>query len=489
MTSADPRQGTIGDVSPPDFDPWRVFGVAAVGVFLVVSALSSLNVALPNLQVELGASAKQLQWVIDSYAVVFGGLLLTGGAISDRLGRRLTLIVGFSIVALAGLVGGFAASVGVVIASRVLGGVGAALMLPATLSVLTEVFEGRDQARAIAMWSGLAGAGGAIGPALGGWLVSWSSWASVFFVNTVLACIGLAGAVAFVPSLPVPERRHLDGVGSVLSMVAIGGVLFAVIEAPGGWQRWEVVVGALVGLGALAAFIGHCRRVDEPLLPLQVFDDARVRVGSATLVLSAVGFAGVLFVASLYLQFGWGESALAAGLLLLPIGAVEFAVAVKCVVVADRIGTGRTIVIGLVLMAAGYVAMAIIAVGDRWGFVLAGIVAGAGNGLVIPLSVERVVGGGDAELAGIRAGVNETSIELGASFGVAVLGGVQRVVFARRLPDSVSSESFTDAIESAGPGVDVLGAFVRGGRASLVVAAALVLLITPWAARRLGDEP
>ncbi len=488
MTTASPGERTVGEL-PDDLDPWRVLGVSSIGVFLVVSALSSLNVALPNLQVDLGASAKQLQWIVDSYAVVFGGLLLTGGAISDRLGRRLTLLVGFSIVAAAGLVGGFATSVDVVIGARVLGGVGAAVMLPATLSVLTEVFSGPDEARAIAMWSGLAGAGGAIGPALGGWLISWSSWASVFFVNTALAFLGLVGTLAFVPSLPVPERRHLDAVGSALSILAIGGVLFAVIEAPGGWRRWEVIAGLLVGFGALVGFVSHCRRVQQPLLPLQVFDDPRVRIGASTLVLSAVGFAGVLFVGSLHLQFGWGESALAAGLLLLPIGAVEFVVAIRCVVVAQRIGTGRTIVVGLVLMAVGYLAMAVVAVGDRFGFVLASIVAGAGNGLVIPLSVERVVGGGDGELAGVRAGVNETSIELGASLGVAVLGGVQRVVFAQRLPAAVPSESFTEAIDVAGPGVDVVGAFVRGGRASLVVAAALVLLIAPWASRRLGDEP
>ena len=470
-------------------DPWRVFGVSALGVFLVVSALSSLNVALPNLQAELGASAKELQWVIDSYAVVFGGLLLTGGAIGDRMGRRQALLVGFSVVALAGLAGGVASSVEVVILARALGGVGAALMLPATLSVLTEVFEGPDQARAIAMWSGLAGAGGAVGPAIGGWLISWSSWSSVFLVNTALAAVGVVGTALFVPSLPISDKRNLDTVGSVLSVLAIGGLLFAVIEAPGGWQRWEVFAGLTVGVVALVAFIARSRRVSEPLLPLEVFAPPRVRVGALTLLVSAVGFAGVLFVGSLFLQFGWGESALATGLLLLPIGLVEFVVAIKCVAFADRIGTGRAIAIGLVLMSIGYVSMALISVGDRTGFVAAGIVAGLGNGLVIPLSVERVVGGGDMELAGIRAGVNETAIELGASLGIAILGGVQRVVFADGLPASVPSESFIEAVEVASPDIDVVGAFVRSGRASLLAAALLVLLVIPWAANQLGEEP
>lgn len=466
-----------------------MFGVAAVGVFLVVSSLSSLNVALPSLQADLSATSKQLQWVVDSYAVVFGGLLLTGGAIGDRLGRRETLLVGFVIVAIAGLVGGLGSSVEVVIFARVVGGVGAALMLPATLSVLTEVFQGPDQARAITMWSGLAGAGGAVGPALGGWLISWSSWGSVFLVNTVLATVGVIGTALFVPSLPVRDRRNLDLLGSVLSLFAIGGVLFAVIEAPSGWQSWEVVAGLTVGLFALFGFITHSKRAAQPLLPLEVFIPMRVRIGAATLLVSAVGFAGVLFVGSLFLQFGWGETALATGLLLLPIGLVEFGVAIKCVALAERIGTGRAIAIGLSLMSVGYLGMALISVGDRFGFVLAGIIAGVGNGLVIPLSVERVVGGGNRELAGVRAGVNETSIELGASIGVALLGGVQRVVFARNLPDGVPAESFIEAMEATTDSGAVIDAFVTSGRVALGVAAFLVLMAAPWAMKRVGDEP
>lgn len=488
MTSIGPEQVARNEL-PSSLDPWKVFAVAAIGVFLVVSALSALNVALPNLQADLGATSKELQWVIDAYAVVFGGLLLTGGAIGDRLGRRHSLLIGFAIVAVAGVIGGFASTVEWVIGARAVGGVGAALMLPATLSVLTEVFEGPEQSRAIAMWSGLAGAGGAVGPAIGGWLISWSSWGSVFFANSVLAVVGLVGAFLFVPVLPIRERRNLDFKGAVLSVLAIGGLLFAVIEAPAGVRSSEVVSGLIIGVAALVIFIDHSKRAEHPLLPPNVFAPARVRFGAVTLLLSAVGFAGVLFVGSLFLQFGWGETALAAGLLLLPIGLVEFAVATKCVAVAERYGTGRAIGVGLFLMSAGYLAMALISVGDRFGFVVAGVVAGIGNGLVIPLSVDRVVGGGDMELAGIRAGVNETSIELGASIGVAFLGGVQRVVFARELPDDVPSESFVEAIDLVEDQRIVIDSFVTSGRIALVVAAAVVLLAVPWAARQLDDEP
>lgn len=256
MTSTG-HAGQEGAHQSVDFDPWKIFGVAAVGVFLVVSSISSLNVALPSMQVDLGASSKALQWVVDSYAVVFGGLLLTGGAISDRLGRRQTLLIGFAIVAIAGVGGGLSTTVDVVIGARVLAGVGAALMLPATLSVLTEVFEGPEQARAIAMWSGLAGAGSAIGPAVGGWLISWSSWASVFFGNAALAVVGLIGTALFVPTLPILERRSLDLIGSVLSVSAIGGVLFAIIES-----RWLATMG---GAGRCRDRRGVTRALRAPL--------------------------------------------------------------------------------------------------------------------------------------------------------------------------------------------------------------------------------
>ncbi len=475
--------------SASDHDQWRVFAVAGLGVFLVVSSLSSLNVALPSLQTDLGASSRELQWVVDAYAVVFGGLLLTGGAIGDRLGRRRTLVIGFGGVSAAGVLGAAATSVGVVITARVLAGVGAALMLPATLSVITEVFRGPAQARAIAMWSGLAGAGGALGPAFGGWLIQWSWWGSVFVVNALLAGLGIVGALWFVPELPLPLRRRLDPIGSFLSVVAVGGVLFAVIEAPGHWRSTEVALGLVCGLGGLVLFLRHEQRIDEPLLPMAVFAPRRVRVGALTLLLSAVGFNGVLFVASLFLQFGWGESPLATGLLILPIGVTEFAVSTRCVTVARWIGTSRTIALGLLSMAVGYAGMAFISTGDRVGFVVAGLVAGVGNGLVIPLSVERVVGGGDGALAGVRAGVNETAIELGASLGVALLGGVQRLVFAHQLPDGVPSDSFGDALLAAADELAVVEAFERSGQAALVSAGVLVLLAIPWVLMQHGSPP
>lgn len=461
---------------------WRVLAVCCGGLFILVSSLTSLNVALPELQADLGATTADLQWVIDSYAVVFGGLLLTGGAVGDRVGRRPALAVGFGTVALGSVLGALAGSIATVIVARLIMGLGAALLLPATLSTLTEVFDDEERPRAIAYWSGIAGAGGAFGPAIGGWLIEVGSWSTVFWTTVLLSLIGLVATLWVVPVLPGVSSTPLDPLGSLLSTVAIGLVLFAIIEAPGHPTSPLVIGAAIAGVGAAAAFVAHEARNPAPMLPLRVFDDPERRAGLLTLLLAAVGFVGVVFVGALLLQIGWGESALATGLLLVPLGAAELAVSLRTAGLSRRFGSGRVVAVGLVTMAVGYTAMAATPVGERGMFVLAGIIAGVGTGLTIPPSVERVMATADPELTGVVAGTNETSIELGASLGVAVLGGVQRIVFGVALPAGASSESLDAAIVTTDPATAV-DAYVTGGRAALLAAAVIVLAAVPVALR------
>ena len=344
---------------------WAILAVCCTGLFLLVSSLSSLNVALPSIQADTGATNSELQWIVDAYAVVFGGLLLTGGAIGDRLGRRPSLLIGFGILLVGGVLGIVAGTVGVIIAARVVAGFGAALMMPATLSTLTEVFAPADQPTAIATWSGIAGAGGAFGPALGGWLLTVSSWNAVFAASAVIAAIGFVGTAWVVPNLPVAPSSPLDLLGAGLSTAAIGLGLAAIIAAPdhaGDWSTWALAASAVA---AGLAFFRHQRRSSAPMLPLEVLAPPRVRAGLATLLLAAIGFAGVLFVGALLLQLGWGESALATGLLLMPIGAAELVASAMSPRLCGRLGTNRVITAGCALMAVGYVAMAATPVGMR----------------------------------------------------------------------------------------------------------------------------
>jgi EmrB/QacA subfamily drug resistance transporter len=462
---------------------WAILGVCALALFLIVTFISALSVALPEIESDLGATAADLQWIVDAYAVVFGGLLLFGGAIGDRIGRRPALIGGLLLFGAGALGGGLGGSVEVLIACRALSGLGAALLLPATLSIITEVFPSHEQPRAIAMWSGVAGGGSAFGPAIGGWLLEVSGWPAVFLLNAGFAAATVVAAVALVPRLPASRSGRLDFPGAALSTIAIGSLLFALIEGPGrGWTSPPVLVAAVLTVAALVTFVRHEGRTPDPMLPLEVLRPRRLRVGAATLTLAAVGFVGVVFVGSQLLQFGWGEAALTAGLLLVPLGLGELATSAWSAKLIARRGATPVVTVGLLLMASGYTVLALTPVGERWLFVLAGLVAGCGNGLVIPISVERIVADAPPRLAGVTAGVNETAIELGASIGIALLGGVQRTLFARDLPEGVPSESFTAALAVA-PADTVVDAFVAGARGALVVAAIFALVAIPIARR------
>ncbi len=463
-------------------DRWRVLAVCCGGLFLLVSSLTSLNVALPELQADFDASTSDLQWVVDSYAVIFGGLLLTGGAIGDRIGRRPSLFVGFAIVAAGGLLGGVAGSIAMVVAARLVTGLGAALLLPATLSTLTEVFDDEGRPQAIALWSGIAGAGAAFGPAIGGFLTEIGSWNTVFWTTVILAGIGMVSTLAVVPHLPGVSTQALDPLGSVLSTAAIALVLFAIIEAPAHPTSPMVIGAAIAGIGAAVGFVLHEQRSSAPMLPLRVFDNPVRRAGLLTLLFAAVGFAGVTFTAALLLQIGWGEGALTTGLMLMPIGIAELVVSMRAAALCQRFGSGRVVAVGLVTMASGYTAMGLTPVGNRLMFVVAGVVAGVGTAITIAPSVERVMADAEPDMAGVVAGTNETAIELGASLGVAVLGGLQRISFGAALPAGASPDSLDAALETTDR-MTAVDAYISSGRITLFGAAIAMLIAVPIAFR------
>jgi MFS family permease len=456
-------------------DRWRTLAVSCLGVFLLVVALTALNVALPEIAGDFDAEIGDLQWIVDSYAIVFAGLLLAGGALGDRIGRRAALLVGFAIFGAGNAFGATADSVDVMIAARVVAGLGAAVMMPATLSAISEVFSNRDRGRAIAAWSSLAGAGGAFGPAIGGWLLTVSGWQAVFLLNAAFAVLGLVGARLWVPALPGQRTGRFDVVGTVLSVAAVACLVYVSIEGP----REPIApatIAAFVGTIVFAkAFIVHEGRTTDPLLPLSLFDDRDRVAGAGTLVIAAIGFNGVLFVAALLLQISWQETALATGLLLVPIGIIEVVAANNCVPLRERFGIENVITAGLLLMAIGYVGMALVPQGNRSMFIAAGLIAGLGNGFAIPLSVDRVVGDVEPAFAGVAASLNDMAIELGASLGVGLLGGLQHVVFERQLEEGQStliSEVASDESRSAFRAASNAGLFFAAGAMIVGIAVA-----------------
>lgn len=455
---------------------WSILVVCCLSLLLLVSTLTSLNVALPEIQRDLGASTADLQWIVDAYAVVFGGLLLVGGMVGDRIGRRPSLLAGLAIFGLGALIAALAGSVAIVIAGRAVSGLGGALMMPATLSIITQVFPEREVSKAIATWSGVAGGGAALGPAMGGLILEAFSWSAVFVANVVVAAIALAAAAILVPAIAPERSGRLDLVGAGWSVLALGSMLFGLIEGPSlGWTSVEVMGAFAIAVFAAGAFVRREATTPSPMLPLAVFRRRRVVIGVLTLMLGATGFVGVVFVNALLLQIGWGEGPLVAGLLLVPLGLSELVISPQSARLSARWGAGPVVATGLVMMALAYLAYATLEPGAYVAFVIIGMIGGAGNALFIPPSVDRVMSGADPELAGVTAGLNETSIELGASLGVAILGGAQRIVFDRRLPDGVNAESFDTALEGAAESV-VREAYISGVRAALVVAAIASLI-------------
>ena len=299
---------------------WFLLGIMCLSLVLVVMSVSGLNTALPTMQRDLGATASELQWIVDAYAVVFAGLLLSAGAIGDRFGRRRALLGGLVVFGIGALLGGLAGDATQVIASRAVMGIGAAFVMPATLSLITSIFPPHERPRAIAVWAGFAGAGASIGPILTGGLLEGFWWGSTLLVNVPIVVAIIVAVRAFAPDSRDETGTPLDPVGALLSLVGLGTLIFAIIQGPeDGWTSTSVVAAFLTAAVTLSLFVVWERRSDHPMLPLTLFRDRRLSVGSGVITVAFFVMFGFFFLMTQYLQFGRGYSPLAAGLASLPL--------------------------------------------------------------------------------------------------------------------------------------------------------------------------
>ena len=301
---------------------WTLLAVLCLSLVMVVMAVSGLNVALPTLQRELDASATMLQWIVDAYALVFAGLLLTAGALGDRFGRKGALLVGLAVFATGSVISGLAGSAIVVIVGRAVQGAGAAFVMPATLSLITAIFPPEERQRAIAVWVGFAGAGGAIGPIVTGALLQRFWWGSAFLVNVPVVAVTAAAIALYSPRSRDDNATPLDPRGAVLSLFGLGTLLYGIIEGPErGWSDGVVLATFVAAAVFLVGFIAWERVAAHPMLPLRFFADRRFSVGSAVVTVSFFVMFGFFFLFSLYLQLVRGYSPLDAGLATLPMAA------------------------------------------------------------------------------------------------------------------------------------------------------------------------
>jgi EmrB/QacA subfamily drug resistance transporter len=294
---------------------WAALAMLAASLLVVSIGNTILNLALPSIRDDLDASSSDLQWIVDGYMLVFAGLLLVAGSLGDRFGRRRTLFVGLATFGLGSVFAALAGSTSELIASRALMGVGAAAIMPVTLSVVTNIFPADERPKAIAVWSAAAGLGVAIGPITGGWLIEHVDWRGIFLVNLPAVAVCLIGAAVFVPESRDPRPPRLDPVGAVLSVAGLTAFVWALIEAPErGWTDPFILGGFAAGAAILAAFVAWERRVDEPMLQVRVFRNLRFSAASASIAFVYFALMGVLYFLTTYLQSVLGYSAFEAGL-------------------------------------------------------------------------------------------------------------------------------------------------------------------------------
>jgi len=483
----------------PGRSRWFALAVLCVSILMVNLDNTVLNVALPTLVRDLHATSSQLQWIVDAYALVFGGLLLVAGSLADRVGRKRTFLAG--VVAFAGgsAWAAFSGSVGVLIAARASMGVGAALMMPSTLSIITDMFrDGGQRQRAIGIWAGTTGLGFALGPIVGGLLLARFWWGSVFLINVPIAVIGLLCAIPLVPDSKNPAALRPDLAGAVLSIAGLGLVLWSIIEAPvHGWSSARVIGTGLAGLAVLAGFAVWERASSHPMLNLQFFRRPSFSAAVGSNGLALFGLGGSMFVLTQFLQFNLGYSALEAGVRMLPIAAAIVVVAPLSAVAVRVAGTKLTTAAGLLLIAAGLWQVSHASVAWTYTDTLPGLImTGIGAALVMPAVSGSVMGSLPRGDTGIGAATNGVSVQVGSALGVAVIGSLLSTRYQDQMATALAPYHLPHAIEntilgSIGGALGVAArvggatghllvqaarsAFISGADLGLLTAAAVVL--------------
>jgi EmrB/QacA subfamily drug resistance transporter len=433
-----------------------------------------VNVALPTLVRELHASNTQLQWVVDAYNLVFAAFLLAAGSISDRVGRKGMLLSGLGVFGLASLAGGLTASPGQLILARCIMGLGAAMVFPATLSLISNIFTERaERARAIGLWGATAGVAIALGPIAGGWLLERVSWSSIFFAMAPVAVVAVALVAWTVPSSRDPEAPKADRPGFLLSTAAMTLLIYTIIEAPDyGWGSLRSIGGFVLAAIVFAAFILRERRTSEPMLDLALFGNPRFTAASGSVTVAFFSLFGFIFLMTQYFQFIKGYGPLSAGVHLLPVATSVGVASVLGTKLAVRFGTKLIVAGGLLGVACFYAWVATASATTHYGTIAAQMVLyGIGMGFTSAPATEAIMGAVSKHKAGVGSAVNDTTRLLGGTLGVAVIGSVYASLYAARLtralPALLPRPLAHVAHESVGAALEVAGRLSQAGRASL----------------------
>jgi DHA2 family multidrug resistance protein-like MFS transporter len=479
---------------------WAILGVLIVSLLVIVLDNTVLNVALKTIadpRAGLGATQGQLEWAINSYTLVFAGLLFTFGVLGDRIGRKRMLVVGMVLFGLASFVSSYAQSPGQLILARAAMGLGGAAVMPQTLAIIAHVFEPRERGRAIGIWAGAVGIGIAVGPITGGLLLDHFWWGSVFLINVPIVVAGVIGVLLVVPESRSPVRARVDAGGVLLSIAGLILLTYGIIE--GGERSTVTDVGVYgpvaAGVALLAVFVWYESRIEHPSLNVRLFRDGRLSasVGAIGLVFFALG--GVFLVLSLYLQNVRGYSALQAGLLTLPLAVGQLLVSPRSAGLVQRFGARRVTATGLMLVALALLSYRLTAVHSPiWVLEVTFFVQGAGMAMVTTPATTAVMSVLPREQAGSGSAINNIARQVSVALGVAVLGSLVSSIYRSDLTPHLSAlpaslretagESIgatTGVVEKLGPsGRPILApageSFVHAMHVASMISAAVALL-------------
>ena len=412
----------------------------ALALMTVVSAVAGLSLALPTIAVELNASQTELTWIVDSYTVVFAGLLLVAGAIGDRLGRKRILFVGLLIFAFGGAIGFIANSADVVIAARIIMGVGAAAIMPSTLSVITTSFPPESRGKAIGIWVGVAGGGAVIGLFATALLLEWFNWNSFFALNFSLAIASAIGTIR-VPESKESEGKRLDWIGGLLSILGIGGLVFGIIEGPEkGWDSLESISGLFVGTFALIGFVVWELRSNNPLLDPRLFKLPGFTSGTLSITVQFFAQFGFIFVGMQYLQFVAGKSPLEAAMQLLWMPLVVLPGSRLAGALSKKVPQKVLGRIGLTIFAYSMVHFSALPLKfDYWYFTIGILLFGTGLSLSATPATVAITSALPNEKQGVASAVNDTAREVGSAIGIAILGAALTNTYKSEISNVTSS--------------------------------------------------
>ncbi|MEU6719122.1 MFS transporter [Nonomuraea sp. NPDC046802] len=462
---------------------WAALTVLSASLLLVTMDMTILNVALPKISADLKPGAVELLWMVDLYSLVVAGLLVTASALGDRWGRKRMLISGFAVFGLASIAVLWADSPAEVIAVRALLGVGGAMIMPSTLSMIRNLFtDARERATALGIWAATAAAGGAIGPIVGGLLLEAFDWHAAFLVNVPVMVVAVIAGLLLLPESRNPAPGRWDALGTALSMVGMISLVYAIKHlATEGLDTWTLGAAALAA-GTLTWFVRRCLGRPDPLLEIRLFRNGAFTSGTVAAFTTSIAMAGIMLIMVQWAQLVQGYSPLQTGLAMLPMAVGASVLSPVAPAIAARIGARTVLAGGLAVAALGFVVLWLAPTTYLWVAVALGLI-GAGMG-TLAIASAAIMSSSPAEKAGSAAAIEETSYEIGGTFGVAVLGSLATVLYRAGLPSDATAavrESLGGALAVAG-GTDLAAqaqlAFTEALRTTSLFGAVLMLVAT-----------